>query len=360
MRAEIMHRIDADPTWSGRLTDPSVRADLAAATGAAVSRFVDVVGTAQATFSAAERARFRNLGAGEAREGRGLEDLLAAYRIGTRVLYAQFAQALAELDPSPTAQVALGEAVFALIDSLQVESAAGYAQEVTTHTGERERRLHRLADALLAGDEATVRTVAAQVGWPVPAQVAVLLVRSEVLPAARSIVAGPGFGFERDGMGVLVVAGDHEVGELARRIATLGGTVRIGPIVPLLQARRSLAAAGLLTETTAGGPLWAADVLPDLLVRNSPELAATLAELRLAPLDGLRESQRVRLTATLSAWLRHWGQRVPISAELDVHPQTVGYRLGQLRDLFGDDLDDPDRRLELQLALLATPRPRER
>jgi DNA-binding PucR family transcriptional regulator len=37
-----------------------------------------------------------------------------------------------------------------------------------------------------------------------------------------------------------------------------------------------------------------------------------------------------------------------------VHPQTVRYRMGQLRELFGDRLDDPQRVLELTLALGAT------
>lgn len=40
-----------------------------------------------------------------------------------------------------------------------------------------------------------------------------------------------------------------------------------------------------------------------------------------------------------------------MAARLGVHPQTVRYRLRQLRELWGDDLDDPDRRFELELAL---------
>ena len=36
---------------------------------------------------------------------------------------------------------------------------------------------------------------------------------------------------------------------------------------------------------------------------------------------------------------------------LHVHVQTLRYRLGRLRDVFGDALDDPQRRLELALAL---------
>ena len=34
-----------------------------------------------------------------------------------------------------------------------------------------------------------------------------------------------------------------------------------------------------------------------------------------------------------------------------MHPQTVRYRMGQLRDLYGDQLDDPETVLALTLAL---------
>jgi DNA-binding PucR family transcriptional regulator len=42
-----------------------------------------------------------------------------------------------------------------------------------------------------------------------------------------------------------------------------------------------------------------------------------------------------------------------MARELHVHPQTVRYRLAQLRELFGERLDDPDARFELALALRA-------
>ncbi|MCA1689033.1 MAG: helix-turn-helix domain-containing protein, partial [Actinobacteria bacterium] len=39
------------------------------------------------------------------------------------------------------------------------------------------------------------------------------------------------------------------------------------------------------------------------------------------------------------------------------HPQTVRYRLGRLRDLFGDALDEPDSRFALTLATQPDPGP---
>ncbi|MHB8533285.1 MAG: helix-turn-helix domain-containing protein, partial [Solirubrobacteraceae bacterium] len=58
---------------------------------------------------------------------------------------------------------------------------------------------------------------------------------------------------------------------------------------------------------------------------------------------------------TLRAWLRAPGQRKAIAHALGVHPQTVRYRMGRLRELFGAALDDPDGRFELELALRVQP-----
>ena len=42
-----------------------------------------------------------------------------------------------------------------------------------------------------------------------------------------------------------------------------------------------------------------------------------------------------------------------IADRLGVHVSTIRYRLARLRELFGDDLDDPEARFELALALRA-------
>jgi DNA-binding PucR family transcriptional regulator len=88
-----------------------------------------------------------------------------------------------------------------------------------------------------------------------------------------------------------------------------------------------------------------------LLLRSDPALGRDLAADRLAPLEALGPASRERLLATLREWLRHQGRLSPTAAALDVHPQTVRYRLGRLRELFGPALDDSDGRFELELAL---------
>ena len=53
------------------------------------------------------------------------------------------------------------------------------------------------------------------------------------------------------------------------------------------------------------------------------------------------------------SWLKHHGQRAVMAAELDIHEQTVGYRINQLREIFGEALHDPQARFELELVLRA-------
>jgi DNA-binding PucR family transcriptional regulator len=49
--------------------------------------------------------------------------------------------------------------------------------------------------------------------------------------------------------------------------------------------------------------------------------------------------------------VRHRGNSVEMAAALHVHPQTVRYRVARLRELLGRELDDPDARFELEIAL---------
>jgi DNA-binding PucR family transcriptional regulator len=42
-----------------------------------------------------------------------------------------------------------------------------------------------------------------------------------------------------------------------------------------------------------------------------------------------------------------------MARELHVHPQTARYRVARLRELLGAQLDDPDARFELEVALRA-------
>jgi DNA-binding PucR family transcriptional regulator len=127
--------------------------------------------------------------------------------------------------------------------------------------------------------------------------------------------------------------------------------------VPWRDAAVSLGRARAILELVAEGAIpargliAAGDHAAALLLRSDRRLMHELVRSRLAPLATLAPGVRARLTVTLAAWIAAQGRLQAVAEQLHVHPQTVRYRLAQLRELFGEALEDPQRRFELELAL---------
>ncbi len=342
----------------------------------AFNRFVDLL-AAEEPQPAATARTYIDLGRGEFHAGRSLDALLAAYRVGARLAWRRFVEAGVAGGLSAEAIYALGEAIFAYIDELSAESAEGYAEEQSAAAGESERRRRRLVRLLgqePPASEETIRTAAAAAGWVLPrGGVAALvaataedgdqneaLLDSIAARFARRLGEGA-IGAEAAGA-ALVVIPDPDAPGLRRRLeaAVEHHPVALGPTVAWAdaaasarRARRTHRLAGTGRVAADGNLLVADDHLADLLLAAAPDVAADLAESRLAPLADLAPGPRARLEETLAAWLDRPGQVQAVAAAIGVHPQTVRYRVRQLRELFGERLEDPDARFELSLALRA-------
>jgi hypothetical protein len=326
----------------------------------ALRQFVEMIGH-PGTTSRLERTAYRDLGRGEMRAGRSLHSLLAAYRLGARAAWRRISAAGAEAGLAPETLYLVAEAMFAYIDELSASSVEGYALEQSAAAGESQRRRQRVVELLARGtsDPSTVEAAALEAGWKLPRRLAALAVDVEELEGVASAlptdaIAGP----LEDGV-IAFVADPDGPGRLAALERGLAGMrVGVGPTVSWAGAARSagraLATLALVREGRIPGPFsLAREHMPALLVAADPELARELASERLAPLADLAPGARRRLEQTLRAWLDHQGRLQPIAAALHVHPQTVRYRVGQLRERFGDALDEPEARFELALALRA-------
>jgi hypothetical protein len=302
------------------------------------------------------------LGRGEARNGRSLEALLAAYRVGARIAWRRLAAAGVEAGLPPDTLVQLAESIFAYIDELSAESAEGYAREQADRAGETDRRRAVLVELLLRTPPPQPEALAAaaeDAGWRVPRELAVVVWRAEDgrRPVARlplGSVAVP-----LDATLVAAVPDPQAPGRRAELRRALDGVAAgLGPAVAPDEAARShqraLAALALAEERGEPELVAAGEHRIDLLLRADRGLVTELAADRLAPLDAETPASRRRLEATLLAWLRASGAVPAAAAELGVHAQTVRYRMGRLRELFGDALDEPDARFELEAALRAT------
>ena len=141
--------------------------------------------------------------------------------------------------------------------------------------------------------------------------------------------------------------------------AAAGLRVALGPSGERSQlaASWSLARAALRASEVGGlraeGLLRVDDHLGDLLLFEGGSLVARIAARRLAPLEPLTEKARNRMLETALSYIRHRGNAVAMAAALHIHPQTARYRAVRLRELLGEQLDDPDARFELEAALRA-------
>ena len=297
-------------------------------------------------------------GAAIAGSGVTVEALLAGYRVGAQVGWRHTARHIEELGVPSDAVLAMATASLAYMDELAANSLEGFAREAAAVGGARARERQVLLDALIAGRPGAAAGLAGPARWPLPerVRVAVLLGPAGELDHAPAILLG-----HVDGAALAVVPEPDDVAAAAVRGA--GVALAVGPAVPPEQAPLSLARARRIAALSVAGVLptdrvlrWD-DHLADLIVHADEGAAETLADRRLAPLDGLPPARAALLHETLQAWLHHPGRPREIARELHLHHQTVRYRLGRLRERFGDDLDDPDVRFELALALHARRRP---
>jgi hypothetical protein len=317
---------------------------------------------------------YRSLGRGEMRAGRSLDSLLSAYRVGARAAWRRFAAAGEDAGLSPSTLYLLAEALFAYIDVLSAESAAGYAVEQSAVAGEAElwrRRVIRLLVLEPPAEPEAVQAAAAAAGWALPRTLAALAIGADrgagaIAPLRARLVPDAVFDTVDDVVCMIVPDPDApgRRAQLKRLVARVRAPAGLGPTVGWADAATSFSRACAALELAriqaqrdhaTGLLVVARERSGELLLASSPALARELATDRLSPLDGETDSSRERLTETLQAWLAEQGRLAPVARRLGVHPQTARYRIGRLRELFGSALDDPDERFWLELALRVSP-----
>ena len=330
-----------------------------------VEQFVQRVADPEASFEGIV-AEFRAIGSMEAHEGRSLEPLQNALRLGARVAWRWLCAAAGE--PGLDLQVLgrIGEAIFVYLDELAAACATGYQEAQAQVVGERGRRRRRLLDLIVADPPASAEAIAdlaKAAGWALPRRVAVAAIEERPgleVAAAPLLPADVLTDWTRHEPCLLIPDPDGPGRAKLIDHALHGWPAALGPAVPLSRASASLrwarAALGLGLRGAidfGGGVIRCDEHMSTLLILADEELAGALRAARLAPLDRLKPSARDRLAETLLSWLQHGGNANEVAMLMHVHPQTVRYRLRQIDELFGGELHDPDGRFELEIALRA-------
>ncbi|MFF0559714.1 helix-turn-helix domain-containing protein [Streptomyces sp. NPDC004266] len=303
----------------------------------------------------------RKFGRVEAYEGRDLDTLQGAYRLGARIALRRAKSIGRTYNLSPTLILAFADALFAYVDELEALSREGYlmvqARAVSDVAALRRQLLH----LVVAGPplpRATIAELCQEASWQLPAECTLVALRP---PVAELVQAG----LDRDVLADLSLPEPHLLipGPLtAQRLTMLdsalaGTPAVVGLTVPPAQAAHSIRWARRVLQLiddgiVADAPLvYCEEHLTTLWLLSDPALTAHLAARELAPLDGLSGTRRERLVETLRV---HVSTRAPaeqVGEMLGVHAQTVRYRLRNLDNHFGDRLLDPDHRFALEAAL---------
>lgn len=359
---EILETIGAEVPEYARPLEGAFGRGIRRGVGEALSQFVALIRNPDAGRDLG-REVYVTLGRGELKQGRTLDSLQAAYRVGARVAWRRLARAGRRAGLDAEQLSLLAEAVFAYLDELSADSVEGYAEAQSEISDLRRHRERELVELLMRDPppaEADVRAASQVAGWRLPRRLAAIACAEADLPRLSRRLPSDVLSAELDHSGCVLVPDpdgpgrgaeiERAVGNVVAAIGPTGGLDRIRESWKLARSMLRAVDSGTLEST---GLARAGDRLGDLLLFEGRGLVDRMAAERLGPLDSLTPSARTRMLETAFAYIRHRGNAVAMAADLHLHPQTVRYRLPRLRDLLGDALEDPDARFELEIALRA-------
>lgn len=302
---------------------------------------------------------FEEIGRAQFREDRDLTTLLTEYQAGALVAWEHISRAAVAAGLDSERMSLLAKTLLVVVQDLSARTSDGFVREQSWFGSASHRAQGELAGILLAAtpDLAVIQNAADRAGWVIPDQVAFVLLadQDKKLDDAARIDPEWMLVHVEDLTGCVIpwVVG---IEKRLRGAFRASGAV-VGTPMPVTQCRRSMSHArnarrlqqhGVLT----GSVIFVADHFDTILVHRNPELLAALRERVLAPVAHLPPGTQERMLTTLASWLRNMGSRSAIASELHIHPQTVRYRVEQLREIFGSAMEDPEQRNQLFMALV--------
>jgi len=332
--------------------------------------------------SSEEITMIRESASRRAREGVPLSALLAAYRTGAQIAWAEARVIIGDDHQRLAAGLDFATAVMSWIDEASGAAAQAYLSEYERLTSDRESSRRDFLDGVLGGEltaeEVLARGEALGLDNAVPYGVAIVafvqhggdetLIRNgqhrlramsaELPNADRSLVVSRGdelvLIFPAEGEADAMTA--HLASFIERAAALLGTDLSAGlgrsreTITELSGSYREASIALAAARAGSSSPLAVyGEVLIEELILRERAVARRLARTILEPLD-----QHPDLLATLVAYMEHGPSLPAVAKRLYLHPNTVAYRLARVKELTGRDPKSPAGVAELFLALRAS------
>lgn len=300
-------------------------------------------------------------GTGAWRSGRSLDGLQAAFGVAARAAWDRIAQTAVKAGMDAETVGRLAGALFAGVERVAARATESYARAQAEAAGQREADRARLVfllirDPPVSGD--ALRGAADRAGWRMPKRLAAIALGDADDPRVLASRIGPDALSSDAAHCVLVPDPDGPMRRETIDRACARCVAAVGPsVVPedalrtLAWARETLALlfAGKLDATP---PPRAEDNLLALALARGSDLIDALAA-RHGLLDATMADSRIDLCGTLLTWLQRDRSATAAAEILQLHPQTVRYRISRAREVLGAALDDPLTRFELETVLYA-------
>ncbi|MBO2455879.1 helix-turn-helix domain-containing protein [Actinomadura barringtoniae] len=300
------------------------------------------------------------LGREMARDGQDLDEMHMLMCRTARSAWHSITAIADSLDIERSTLGMIADAQFSYMDAVAALVTQGYETESAGTTEALHRRRTRLLALLLAEPpvpEDVIADAARSAEWRLPRTVAAVTLKPRRMTAHHPPALPPDVLADPP---VLVLPDPEGPGRLRILEPLLRNwVVVVGPTVQPTQTVKSLRWAQEALELVGRGVIAGTEVVrcmdhvPTLAIFRAEELIEHAAAARLAPLRALSPVQAERLSETLLSLLENKFNATEAGNQMHVHPQTVRYRLRRLEQLFGDDLFDPRRSLELEMILHA-------
>jgi hypothetical protein len=359
MTAEVRSRISE---YNGK---PSGRREklIALAATAAMEQFLDIL-EGKSMSTARTQELFRKMGYGSAFEGHSADALHGAMQIAMLLAWRRLREVAVSSNIPGVLLVRLIDLMLAYTEALCEQVTLGYASASRALDRDPDHARTRLAQALLAGSSTlSLSEESIKAEWPLPAHYVVAVVQwpeSDAMPLARA-ANHPLLSLTERGV-TFVIAPADAASPLASSLADDDAVLRsaISPVVDVTgvpdaarwaERALTLASQGVLADARV---IACEDHLATLWLHAEPRLRDELVQSELEPLLAQPSNSRDVLSQTMLTWLTMRHSASALSKELDVHPQTVRYRLKRITEMFGPSVDDPDKSFLLTMLLRAS------
>ena len=197
--------------------------------GEALEQFIGLIRDPDADRRASRKV-YMILGRGELRNGRSLDSLQSAYRIGARIAWRRIAAASLEAGLDGKTLSLLAESIFVYIDELSADSTEGYADAQFKQQGARLRRERELVTLMLrdpAPEISEIEQAAQGAAWQIPKSLAAVACHERDLAEVTRILPIGVISATVDGSGCVAIPDPAGPGRFRQiSVSLAGGPVR--------------------------------------------------------------------------------------------------------------------------------------